>query len=240
MEPRTKITTGFIGLNANGTLTTRAQLSARRSNFLEAKLLNWRATMDTSVRTGVGASLLSSMALFQLYRDATTGMRHQRVESWARFATTATASVAGAVEAAGTALDNMKDVSPRYARHTRLFGLMKVGGKAVGVVAGVALAFVDFARGFAELREKNHSVGLAYLVSGVAGAVLSFAIVAGAIFIGVVAFVVLVLASAFILWQQDSPGHDWLERCLWGRLASRKYPDLDLEMSEYEVALRAV
>ena len=240
VESRTKITTGFIGLNANGTLTTRAQLSARRSNFLEAKLLNWRATMDTSVRTGVGASLLSSMALFQLYRDATTGMRHQRVESWTRFATTATASVAGAVEAAGTALDNMKDVSPRYARHTRLFGLMKVGGKAVGVVAGVALAFVDAIRSVREFIDGNYAIGSAYLVSAGAGLVLAWAIVASAVFIGVVAFVALVLASVFILWLEDTAGHEWLSRCLWGSLERDKYLDLEVEMREYEIAMRTV
>ena len=203
-------------------------------------ILNWRATMDTSVRTGVGASLLSSMALFQLYRDATTGMRHQRVESWARFATTATASVAGAVEAAGTALDNMKGVSPRYARHTKLFVLMKVGGRAVGVVAGVVMAIFDFIRGWNEFKEKNHSIAAAYAISGVAGLVLAFAIVGSAVFVGVIAFVVLMLASVFILWQQDNPGHDWLERCLWGSLESQRYPDVDVEMEGYEIALRAI
>lgn len=238
---RQKITTGFIGLNANGTLTTRAQLSARRSNFIESKLINWRATIDTSVRTSLGASLLSSMALFQLYRDATTGMRHQRTESWARFATTATASLAGAVEAAGTALHNMKDVSPRYARHTRLFGLMKIGGKAVGAIAGVVLAVFDLVQAWEERKEGNYSVAFAYLASGVAGAVLSFAIIASAILVGVIAFVVLILASVFILWQQDTAGHDWLERCLWGGLEDwRKYENVDVEMTEFEIALRAV
>jgi len=236
-----KITTGFIGLNANGTLTTRAQLRAGRGNFIDSKLINWRATMDTSVRTGLGASLLSSLALFQLYRDATTGMRHQRAESWARFATTATGSVAGAVEAAGTALDNMQNVSPRYARHARLFAFMKVVGRAMGAVAAVVMAFIDFNRGWVERREGNRALASAYFVSGFAGIVLATAIIASAVFIGVIAFVILMMASVFILWQQDTPGHDWLKRCLWGDLEpEQKYPDIEAEMEEFEIALRAV
>ncbi len=240
VDSRTKVSTGFIGLNADGTLTTRAQLSARRSNFLESKLLNWRTTMDTKVRTGIGASLLSSLALSQLYRDATTGMRHQRAESWVRFATTATASIAGAVEAAGTALDNMKDVSPRYARHTRLFGLMKVGGKAVGVVAGVVLAIVDAIRSAQEFIDGNYAIGSVYLISAGAGFVLTCAIIAGSVFIGVIAFAALVLASVLMLWLEDTAGHEWLGRCLWGNLERDKYLDLEIEMKEYEVAMRAV
>ncbi|MGY0634592.1 T6SS effector BTH_I2691 family protein [Luteimonas sp. A478] len=240
VDSRQKITTGFIGLQTDGTLITRAQLSAKRSNFLEAKLLNWRTTMDTSVRTGVGASLLSSMALFQLYRDATTGMRHQRVESWARLAATATGSVAAAVEAAGTALDNLSDLSPRYARHSTLWRFMKIGGRAVGVVAGVVMAMFDFIRGWSEFKEKNHSISAAYTVSGFSGLVLAFAIVASAIFIGIIAFVFLILASVFILWHQDTPGHDWLERCLWGGLERQRYLDIGVEMENYEIALRAV
>lgn len=187
-----------------------------------------------------GASLLSSLALSQLYRDATTGMRHQRAESWVRFATTATASIAGAVEAAGTALDNMKDVSPRYARHTRLFGLMKVGGKAVGVVAGVVLAIVDAIRSAQEFIDGNYAIGSVYLISAGAGFVLTCAIIAGSVFIGVVAFAALVLASVLMLWLEDTAGHEWLGRCLWGNLERNKYLDLEIEMKEYEIAMRAV
>lgn len=241
VDMRTKVSAGFIGLNANGTLTTQAQLSARRSNFLESKLLYWRTTMDTSVRTGIGASLLSSLALSQLYRQATTGMRYQRMESWARFTATATGSVAGAIEAAGTALDNLSDRSPRYARHVRLWGIMRLGGKAVGVVAGVVIAFLDFKKGWEEGKEGNAALAGAYFVSGFAGTVLAFAIVASAVFIGVIAFVVLLLASVFILWTSDSAGHDWLKRCLWGYFdGERKYQDLGVEMEEFEIALREV
>ncbi|MEN1926582.1 T6SS effector BTH_I2691 family protein [Luteimonas qiangzhengi] len=241
VNSRQKITTGFIGLQRDGNLITRAQLSAKRGNFLETRLLGWRTTMDTSVRTGVGASLLSSLALFQLYRDATTGMRHQRVESWTRFAATATGSVAGAVEAAGTALDNMSDRSLRYARHVRLWTVMRAGGRAVGVVAGVVMAFLDFRRAWEERKEGNSALAGAYLISGVSGAVLAFAIVATAVFIGVIAFVALILASVFILWASDSAGHDWLKRCLWGCLDDgQKYQGLDVEMEEYKLALRTV
>lgn len=235
-----RINTGFVGLRRDGTLTTRETLNARRSDFLNGKLVNWRSAMDTSVRTGVGASLLTSLALFQLYKDATTGMRHQRMESWTRFGVAATGTVAAAVEASGIALESFAEISPRYAKHVRLWRYMRIGGKVAGVLASVFTAIFDFLRFVSEYREKNFAVAGAYLISGVAGTVLAFALLASAVLVAVIAFIVLMLASVFILWRSDTAGHDWLERCLWGRLQDQKYPNNLVEIEEYQAAMRAM
>lgn len=236
VDPRQRVTTGFVGLNRDGTLATPAGLRARRSNFLEGKLLRWREAMDTSVRTGLGASLLSSLALFQLYRDATTGLRHQRVESWTRFGVAATAAVAAAVEASGVAMENLGNLGSRYAPNLRLGRLVRLGGRVAGAVAGVAMAVLDFRKGRSEAAEGNHAVSAAYYVSAGSGALLALAILAGAVFLAVVSLVLLLLASIFILWREDNARHDWLQHCLWGNLAER-YPDMEIEMDEYRAAM---
>ena len=238
VDPRHRVSTGFVGLNRDGTLSTPATIRARRGDFIEAKLLRWREAMDTSVRTGLGASLLSSLALFQLYRDATTGLRHQRVESWTRFGVAATGTVAAAMEASGAAMENLGSMSPRYAPRLRLWRYLRLGGKVAGAIAGVAMAILDFKKGRTEAAEGNHAVSTAYFVSAGSGALLALAILAGAVFLAVVSLAVLLLASMFILWREDNARHDWLERCLWGNLPGR-YPEMEMEMDEFRIAMGA-
>jgi hypothetical protein len=115
-----------------------------------------------------------------------------------------------------------------------------MGGKVGGAVAGVGMALLDFGKGRAEAAEGNHAVSSAYYVSTGAGAMLALALLAGAVFLAAVSLVVLLLASAFILWQEDEARHDWLERCLWGNLREQRYPDLEMEMKEYRIAVGAV
>lgn len=237
--PRQRVRTGFVGLQRDGRLTTPVALEAARRDFLDDKLLRWRVTMDTSVRTGIGASLLSSLALFQLYRDATSGMRHQRTESWARFGVAATGTVAAALEASGTAMENFANLSPRYARYTRLWRYVRFGGRVAGAVAGAAASIMDIRQGRQEQREENYAVALAYYAAGAAGFVLAIAIFSGALFVAALALLTVLLASFFLWAQEDGPRHDWLERCLWGNLATQRYPDLEVEMDEYRIALGA-
>ena len=238
-DPRQRVRTGFVGLQRDGRLTTPVALEAARRDFLDDKLLRWRVTMDTSVRTGIGVSLLSSLALFQLYRDATSGMRHQRTESWARFGVAATGTVAAALEASGTAMENFANLSPRYARYTRLWRYVRFGGRVAGAVAGAAASIMDIRQGRQEQREENYAVALAYYAAGAAGFVLAIAIFSGALFVAALALLTVLLASFFLWAQEDGPHHDWLERCLWGNLATKRYPDLEVEMDEYRIAVGA-
>ena len=236
VNARQRVTTGFIGLRRDGTLTTRARLNVQQMDFLNGKLANWRATINTNVRAGVGGSLLMSLAAFGLYKSATQGMQHQREESWRRFGVATTGVVAMAVESAGAAMENLSNLSPRYARYTKMWGAVRLIGKVVGVLASVLMAILDFLKAGEEMKEGNVSVASAYVISGVAGAVLAVAIAFSAVFIAVVALIFLVLASIFIMWNSDDDRHDWLERCLWGKLKEQRYPGVEVEMNEFKIA----
>src|SRR5690606_15617086 len=157
---------------------------------------------------------------------------------WTRFGVAATGTVAAAMEASATAMENLGSMSPRYARFIKLWQVAKIGGKGLGVLAGAAMTILDFTKGRREAAEGNHAVSTAYYISVGAGALMALAILAGAIVVAVVSFVVLLLASIFIMWREDNARHDWLERCLWGNLPGR-YPEMEIEMDEFRIAMGA-
>lgn len=120
-----------------------------------------------------------------------------------------------------------------------MWRIVSVAGKVVGILASVVMSILDFLKSRSEFREGDFAVAAAYFVSGLAGIVLAFAILAAYVFIAVVAFVALILSSIFVLGYSDNARHDWLERCLWGRLEGQKYPDAKVEVQEYRIALGA-
>lgn len=80
-----------------------------------------------------------------------------------------------------------------------------------------------------------------YFGSGVAGMVLSAAIWAGALMLSAFLFVLVIAFAIAIMWLDDTPRHDWLERSLWGSIkdADQKYRNAEIEMDEYKLAIGA-
>lgn len=107
-----------------------------------------------------------------------------------------------------------------------------------GVGGSMLMATTDVLHSIKEFGEKNISAGIAYLASGVLGGLATVALAAGWTGWGLILVLLMFIWSFVMLRMTDNKLQDWLERCLWGSLKEARYPDLETEMGQLEVALK--
>lgn len=110
------------------------------------------------------------------------------------------------------------------------------------MVASVGMAVLDTNRVVDEWNEGNIGVSIAYGVSAGLGLTVLFAFsFTGPVglLVGIVSIALLFGVGVFIETFKDNKVQDWVERCLWGKLESQRYRNLDIEMGQLNMALEA-
>ena len=115
--------------------------------------------------------------------------------------------------------------------------LVKVGQRA-GLGAALVMAGWDFMKGQAEISEGNVGIAWTYRASGVIGIGAAAALLIDWTGIGLILVGLLFAVTILIEYFKDNKLQDWLERCLWGKLAGQRYGDIDIEMRELKLAIR--
>ncbi|KAA0018578.1 hypothetical protein F0A16_08640 [Salinicola corii] len=248
-----KVIEDFPGLNAQGgarQLAESAILTPADRRALTQ--LRWRQLLPTEAGLGVVTGILQAMALFKLSDDLDSSMAYERGENRRRF-WTGTAGLVGTVaETVGKWSESAVKAGSRYAlRMEKTIGLwLRVGGRVLGVGAGVVMAAWDSVRGWQEVQEGNALVG-GLLFTSAGFSVFATGVFAGwfgatifgvsATGIGIVLVVLIVVIAVVIEIFKDDKIQDWMERCYFGKFdVSERYGDSKREIGELKTALNSV
>lgn len=246
-----QVTLDFPGVDADGSPTARR--FAENAILTEADRtrltrLRWRRLMPTSAGMGVVTGILQAVALGKLAKDLDDSMAHDRTENSWRYGAGVTGFAGTLAETVGRWSESAASVGNRYAVHIeRTIGRwLRIGGKALGVGAGVVMAVWDGIRGWQELQEDN-AVGWLYFGSAAAsvGAMIAFSSLGPLLFgaaatgIGVALVVVVIVIAVLIEVFRDNKLQDWLERCYFGEFDPEdRYQGSAVEMEQLKIALR--
>ena len=232
---------GFVGVLEDGDLITQATHRARQADFIRKKLSSWRRMMNTDVRAGMVGGMLQALAMIKLYKTATGGMKHERIESWQRLSTAAVGTFGGVMELGGEQVERLANANLRYARWLRYAEVASVWGARLVAVGGFVMAAIDLKRGLQENRQGNSMMAKLYAGSSMVGVFLTIAVLAGWFAVAGLLFIVALALAVAIMWLGDDARQDWLERTLWGKIGdpSEKYRTVEEDMQQYKIAVGA-
>ena len=239
----------FPGLTPQGTPRRFAESAllteADRANMTK---LRWKKLLPGAAGLGVITGCLQIAALTKLADDVDKSMAHEANENQWRFHT-GLAGLAGTLaETTGKWSESAATGGSRYAiRIEQTIGRwLRIGGKALGIGAGVVMAIWDGYRGWQEIQEGN-GIGWLYIGSAAASFVAAIMFTGwAASLIGVglatgigIVLVVLVIAIAVLIEVfKDNKVQDWLERCYFGSFEkAERYDEPELELKELKIAL---
>lgn len=203
-------------------------------------LCRWRKVISVDVRRGAVAGILQVASLMKLLSDEEKSLAHDKHDArWRRQAGVAAVS-ATASEAFGNVIAGRAGLGMKFGQGIAVTGsvVRQIGSKA-GILAGLVMAGLDFNKAHSEYKEgADAAVVGAYLGSGLAGAVLTLALVS-AWALPVIGVLLLLAIGLGILieYLKDNPIQDWLERCPWGKLKNQRYPDFATEQAQLQLAL---
>jgi hypothetical protein len=199
-----------------------------------------RTVFGMEARLGVLTAALQCISLSKAMADEEKHMAHETQEvKWKLRA--AWMGLAGTiVETMSVAAGKMPALTLRAAQGITAARLtltaanvLKWAGRAAGAVAGAIVAIADVAHAVEEFNQRNLGMFGLYLSSAAVGGVLAIGVAFGLVTGGVaiVLFIVLVALAVLIELFKDNKIQDWLERTLWGNIAS-----MTREMKQLEAA----
>lgn len=189
---------------------------------------------------GIVGVAANAVALDSLLDEEREAMRHGKAEAKRRVYAQGAQLIGATAGMVELALERISTAGVTVGRlagpAARVFGLI---GRFFGIGGSAVMAAWDGWRADQERREGNFAGMAAYGVSAGLGAAATVLLAIGWTGWGLIV-VVAMIAWAFIMpLLVDNRLQDWLERCLWGRLAGQRYGDLNAEMEQLKVALKA-
>jgi hypothetical protein len=193
------------------------------------------------------AGLLQVWNLTKTTSDYAGAMAHEREDATRRLYAGVMAVGGTLMELGGLALEKM---GVRMFRNAPGLGsikpatLMKVGGKALGIVGSIYVGIADFYRHKEEEQRGNQGLADLYYDSAILGSV---ALPIGILLLGklgplgwVVVFgllVAFIIVTIRIEKEKDNKLQEWLSRCYFGA-APDKYPDAAFEQQQLELVFK--
>lgn len=239
----------FPGLTQEGTVRRFAEnallTEVDRDNLTR---IRWKRLLPGAAALGIITGCLQIAALTKLADDVDKAMAHEANENQWRFHTSLGALAGTLAETTGKWSKSAATTGARYAvRLERTIGSwLRIGGKALGICAGVVMAVWDGWRGWQEIQEGSGvgwlyigsaagSLAAAVMFTGWAATILGIGLATG---IGIILVVLLIAISVLIEIFKDNKLQDWLERCHFGTFAhGDRYQDPELEIEELNIAL---
>ena len=216
-------------------------------------IARFRAMFGTDSRLAVVGLILQAIGANQIAGKLDETMAHRRVESTWRFRSSVVAIIGGVGQLFHDGIINgSKAGSVRLARAAgsmwnKALGLMS---RVAGFAAGAIIAVVDFGNAISEIRKRNVGMFWLYAASAVVGVGAAAALggLLGATIFGLSATgvgLVLVLIGIAIALTIDffktDELQEWAERCFFGALgAEKRYQDLEQEMAQFDVVMKAL
>ncbi|MGH8074162.1 MAG: hypothetical protein ACREO4_08830 [Lysobacter sp.] len=203
--------------------------------------LRWQKLLPGAAGLGIVTGILQVVALGKLAEDLDKSMAHEANENAWRYSTSIAALAGTLAETTGKWSESAATAGSRYAiRLERMLGRwLRIGGKALGIGAGVVIAVWDFWRGGQEVQEGNVLVGGLYIASGALGigAMIAFGFLS-ATGVGIVLVALVIVIAVLIEVFKDNKIQDWLERCYFGEFEQAdRFQNPELEMSELKIAV---
>lgn len=190
-----------------------------------------------------------SYALYQSMDYKSSTLTPDQEEAQNRFAGNVAAGIGtmfGLVEA-GLKQMNWLGTAPSL---KRIIGYKSVewGGKLLGAAGGAVAAFYDFSHAVDESQKgpQHRGLAVAYWFQTGADIILALACVMSVPVVGIViAVIVLLITSIYILFHSQTKIQEWLESCLWRRVPGNvpkdkwpaPWPTMETEMNELKLAL---
>ncbi len=235
-------------------IADRAALTVlRMDQFPRNGVARFQAMFGTNARLAVVGLILQVVSANQVAGKLDGVMEHRRTESNWRFRSSVVAIIGGIGNLLHDGVVNGgRAGSVRLARAASATWIKMLGviSRILGFVAAAVMAVMDFRAANGERQRGNYGMMALYIVSGVAGvgAALLFSGLLGATVFGLSAtgvgiiLVILGIGIALLIeFFKTNELQEWMERCVFGVLESgKRYPDLDREMEQFEVAMRAL
>jgi hypothetical protein len=219
---------GASGMSGDALAAQLARSIRQSSELPKLKAEAFKAGVSGPTFNATGAvviGLVQGYNLTKLVSDYRQGMAHEKSEALARLALGATALVGSIGEAAGLALERAQAAKLRNAPGlgvSRVPNVLRVGGRLLGLGAGLLMAVVDLMKGQEEAVKGDVGLARAYRVSAALGAGLGVALfLAGSIpligwLVVGVAVVALIGVTIWIEKNKDNKMQEWLMRCHFG------------------------
>lgn len=216
------------------------------------EMARFRTMFSTNARLAVIGLILQIVSANSMATKLDSSMSHQRVENSWRFRSGVTAIVGGVgnlihdgVVAGG------KAGSIRLAKAASTYWLKALGAvsRGIGFAAAGIVAVMDTRNAVREYGKGN--VGITWLyglssATGIGAALLFSGWITATIFglsatgVGLILVAIGIAIALLIEFFKTNELQDWLERCLFGDLGEQRYPNLEEEMEQFELALRAL
>lgn len=239
----------FPGGNTRGAATRLAASSLlTESDRQRLTQLRWRKLLPIKAGLGVITALMQAAALAKLADDVDSSMIHDKGENSWRYRSGVAALAGTLAETAGKWSESASTAGSRYALtlERTLGRWLRLGGKVLGIGAGVVMAVWDGLRAASEWKEGSRGVALLYGLSAIGslGALFAFSaygallLGAAATGIGIVLVAFVVVIAVLIEFAKDDKIQDWLERCHFGNFPhAERYRRVEVEMQQLKAAL---
>jgi hypothetical protein len=194
--------------------------------------------LTRDARLGVAVALAQSVATYSAVKDVDTAMSHQKAWYQDKLVGVGLGLVGTLAETAGQMLDRTtwgKTPLGGKLNWTRA-SVLKFSGRVLGAAGGALIAFLDAKEGWCYLQERNTGLAFAYFLSAGLGAAATVLALAGSVVLGGVLFLAAIFIAIFIEMSKDNKLEMWLERCVWGRKTTERYPTAEEELKQLQVA----
>lgn len=246
-----KVVEDFPGVGANGQPSPRrfsANALLTETDRAQMTQLRWRKIFPANAGLGLVTGILQIAAMNKLADDLDKSMQNESTENEWRFRSSVVGLAGTLTETTGNWVKSVAEAGNRLAiRLEKYVGVvLRIGGKVLGIGAGVVMAVWDGIRGWKELQEGNGWLGALYLSSAFGAGIAIFAFSGwGALLfgtaatgVGIVLVVLVIVIAVLIEVFKDNKVQDWLERCCFGKFeADERYKDSELELKELKLAL---
>jgi hypothetical protein len=205
-----------------------------------------RSVFNADVKLGVITGLCQLVSLRKYMGENETAMKGDKAEAANKLNASIGALVGTTIEMIGGAMAPtrfgrapMFAKGASWARATPLTRGRFIGflGRGVGAVAGMVMAFYDFAHARDEFNQNNFGMAALYSGSAILGAVVTVLLLAGTTGpFAILAIAALVLIAVLIEFFKDNKLQEWLKRTLWGKKTD--YTSWEMESADLASALK--
>ena len=202
---------------------------------------DWKSREETVTEDfdAFNESTISPMAQSQLMQS----MAHQSADLARHMRAQMAQAIGGASELLGMGLEALGVRRLRLAKALRLERIgafLHVTGRRLGALGGFAMAVLDFAEGWGEIKNGNPMRGVGYFSSAIFGLAFIAALFLSAFILAGLFFIVAMVIAYFLESGRPDNIQQWLERCIWGNLKDERYESEKVEQEQLNVALGAV
>jgi hypothetical protein len=206
----------------------------------DVKFQNGKEVLNTSVRMGIGVTLLQAFCLTKTIADYGKTLDGDKTEAAWRLGAACLGIAGNLLETTGLFMKQLGNIKLPWAQGTlfqKIAGGLELFGKALGYGGAFIMAVWDGMKGVEEWQKENKQVAILFGASALLGLALTYLLATAGFFSGV-SLLVLLLFVGVTGWLdrvKDNALHTWLENCVFG--VQPTHTSAEHEMQQFKLAI---